>query len=283
MTNDLFATARSDVRSGVTADTFRAARTPLRSGLASLTDMGLVARHDDIAREVRPVHSGRPAAVRPRSTIRTRCAVATIVLTMVVLAGACGGSDDGPDEPEPRGTTTTESPADTATSESTGTTGGTAATTGSPETVGTEPAGSVEDAIVEAYVGFWDARLDANSPPASDASGLDAYATGQVLEDAQAEVASNREQGVEFREADDPADFRRVTVVEVSGDSASVQECVVDDVLVVRSSDGSVVNDAVATQSLRGDLRLVDGRWLLAESTLVQRWDGVAGCALADE
>jgi hypothetical protein len=103
-----------------------------------------------------------------------------------------------------------------------------------------------------------------------------------MLDQARAEAAEKRRSGVEFRRPDDPSDFRRVEVVEVSGDSATVQDCVINDGLVVSSRDGSVVNDEVVTHNLQGEMQRVDGEWRLAESRLLQSWEGMAGCARAD-
>jgi len=86
---------------------------------------------------------------------------------------------------------------------------------------------------------------------------------------------------VEFRRADEPADFREVSVISVDGDRAVVQECVVNDNLVVRTGTGEVVDGSVATYNVRGDMQRVDGEWRLAAANQVQRWEGVAGCALA--
>lgn len=43
---------------------------------------------------------------------------------------------------------------------------------------------------------------------------------------------------------------------------------------------GEVVNDAVATHNVRGELVRLDGAWKVSSTRLVQRWEGVAGCAL---
>lgn len=142
---------------------------------------------------------------------------------------------------------------------------------------------SVEDEIEARYVGYWEARLAANSPPNPDDPALREYATGGQLEHVIRETVSNEAEGVELRRRPDSARFQRVVVARVSGDSAAVQECRVDDDLVVRSSDGTVVDDSVSTHNVQGEMRRVDGEWRLAETTLVQRWDGVAGCALATE
>jgi hypothetical protein len=76
------------------------------------------------------------------------------------------------------------------------------------------------------------------------------------------------------------ANVQRVKIVSVDGDHAVVQECVVSDGVIVRRDTGEVVNDDVATHNVRGELARVDGVWRVSSAQLVQRWEGVAGCAL---
>jgi hypothetical protein len=155
---------------------------------------------------------------------------------------------------------------------------GTKSTEADPTTTTTRP---VEDDIVARYEAFWEARFAANSPPNPDDLALQEYATGEALVQVVAEAEANRTAGVEFRRRDDPSGFQRVEVLEVSGDTAVVQECVVDDALLIRTADGAVLNDAIGSHNMRGEMRRVDGEWRLARSDVVQRWDGEAGCVLA--
>jgi hypothetical protein len=185
---------------------------------------------------------------------------------------ACSDDDDLPPDDASRSTTTDEDSATTTTDAVAGTTATTAAE---------EEFDSVEDEIVARYEGYWDARFAANSPPNPDDAALREYATGGQLDHVIAETQDNLDAGVEFRRADEPADFREVSVVSVDGDSAVVQECVVNDNLVVSIDTGAVVDDGVATYNVRGDMQRVDGEWRLAAANQVQRWEGVAGCALA--
>jgi hypothetical protein len=50
---------------------------------------------------------------------------------------------------------------------------------------------------------------------------------------------------------------------------------------VYRLATGEVVDGNVATHSVEGSLRFVDGHWKVSSTRLLQRWEGVAGCALA--
>lgn len=196
----------------------------------------------------------------------SRVVVAVVVLAALLLAGC--GDDDRSEASAP----TTEAQA-TSSSSSTSTTAATSTT---------EPVTSAEQEIIDRYVGYWEARFAANrGTPNPDDRALREYATGEQLQAVIAETRANLEQGLAFRRADDPHDFQQVTVVEVDGDRAVVQECVVSDGVIVRRDTGEVVNDEVATHNVRGELQRVDGVWRVSAARLIQQWEGVAGCALA--
>lgn len=143
---------------------------------------------------------------------------------------------------------------------------------------------STEDEIAARYRAFWEARFEANqAPPNPDHPGLREYATGAQLENVIAETTRNRDQGLAFRRAEDSVGTTRVRIGEVQGDEATVRECVVDDGVVYRIATGEVVDDAVSTQNVRATMRRVEGKWKLAAAQLLQEWEGVAGCALAED
>jgi len=60
-----------------------------------------------------------------------------------------------------------------------------------------------------------------------------------------------------------------------------VQECVVSDGVIIRRDSGESVNDEVSTHNVRGEMQRVQGVWRVSAAQLVQRWEGVAGCAHA--
>jgi hypothetical protein len=68
--------------------------------------------------------------------------------------------------------------------------------------------------------------------------------------------------------------------VEVTGDSATIETCGVDDSIVYEPATGKVLNDDTVTVHSSSTMTRVDGIWKLATRTEIERWKGVAGCAL---
>ncbi len=97
------------------------------------------------------------------------------------------------------------------------------------------------------------------------------------------ETRSNLEDALALRRPGPDPVRSSVKVVNVSGEEAVLQECVIDDDVVYRYTTGEVVNASVATNSVEATMRRVDGAWKLASTRLVQRWEGVAGCARSSD
>lgn len=203
-----------------------------------------------------------------RGSSRSRGLVLTVVLAGLMLVGCAGDADDQIVAPVPssteRQTLTTETSASERTSDSDG------------------KESTLEEEIIARYHAFWEARFEANQAPVNpDHPGLREYATGDQLETAVAGIRQNEAEGLAVRRPEDSGRRSEVQVVSVDGDQATVQECFVDDGVVYRVESGEVINDSVATHNVRGAMERVDGEWRLSSSSLVQRWEGVAGCALS--
>ncbi len=211
-----------------------------------------------------------------RSHSRTAL-VSLVVAALAFLVVGCGDDD------EPAASTTTSSiGTSTSTSSTTTTPESESTTTTADETPATTaPRTTPEQEVIDRYVGYWNARLEANSGTPDPADpGLPAFATGAQLKAVIEETQSNLDEGLAIRAADDPHDFQQVTVVEIEGDRAVVQECVVSDEVIFRRDTGEVINDVVATHNVRGELLRVDGVWKVSSARLLQRFEGVAACAL---
>lgn len=210
-----------------------------------------------------------------RAAVHGRTRGLRIAFAVLLCSVAIGCSDD---DVTPS-TSTTEARRSSTTTDPTSSTSTTATTTTAPAAP-TPSDQTAEEEIVARYIGYWDARLAANSgTPNPDAPALRDFATGAQLDAVIAETRANLDQGLALRRPDDPVGFQKVEVIEIDGDRAVVQECVVDDLVVVRRD--AIVNDAIATHNVRGELVKVDGVWRVSEARLVQRWEGVAGCAAA--
>ncbi len=192
-------------------------------------------------------------------TYRWRLALASIALA--VLA-ACSGDGDGAAAPTASTTAPPPSPVLSSTT-----------------TMAVDP---VASEIVDRYRQFWQARFAANqAPPNPDAPALRDLAVGQQLDQVVKETRGNLRDSLALRRPEDKPARSSVRLVNVEGDQATVQECVVDDDVVYRYTTGEVVNSAVSTNSVEGTMRRVGGVWKLEAARLLQRWEGVAGCALS--
>lgn len=138
--------------------------------------------------------------------------------------------------------------------------------------------------ILDRYLAFWEARFDANTEPVNPDDGrLADLATGAQLDNVREETRQRAEDGLAFRRPPDSITERRPRIVSVDGDTATIQDCAINDSIVYRVATGEVVDDTVATRSVTATMRLVDGQWRLESAREIQRWEGVAGCALAEE
>ena len=210
-----------------------------------------------------------PLPSQPVGAARPGCRSALVVATALLLA-ACSGGGDEISEPA---STTSRAPT-------------TASTTSTSTTTSTSPPdGSQSDdqELVDRYVGFWDARLAANeAPPNPDDPALAEFATGPQLDNVMAETRQRLDDGLALRSADPSRTSHDVTVISQTADRAELQDCFVNDGIVYRPDTGEVIDDSVVTRSVSADMVLVDGVWKLERATVVQQWEGIAGCALAD-
>jgi hypothetical protein len=136
--------------------------------------------------------------------------------------------------------------------------------------------------VVARYRQFWDVRFDANRDPVNPADPRFAQlAVDPQLANVVTETRQRREQGLALRRPDPSVTQRRVKVVEMTTDTATLQDCATNDGIVYRVATGQVLDDSVVTRSVSATMRRVDGTWRLAEARVLQEWKGVAGCALS--
>lgn len=211
---------------------------------------------------------------------RRRAALGIACVLLLMAVASCSDDDNA--------TASTSTTAGNRTSTTLSTTSSTTSTTAAATTITTEgapvttaPGTTAEQEVIDRYVGYWTARFNANSGvPNPDDPALRDFATGRQLEAVITETQSNLDQGLAIDRAAEPHNFQRVTVVEIDGDRAVLQECVVDDGLIVRRDSGEVVDDSVSTHNVQAQMLRVDGVWKVSEARLLQQFEGVAGCAL---
>jgi len=194
--------------------------------------------------------------------------VAIITLTSVLALAGCGGSSDPAAAP--------------VTSPSTPTSSGSPRTTGtsppSSSTTGTSPDAQAFDSYLSALKAFDHALSDPPDPndPLLSQTMVDPMLT-------QTSKLAGEWRGFGQAERFPPNSVSRITLISssVDGSTATLEACSVDDGIVYEPASGKILNDKVTTAHDKATLTLVDGTWKLATREQVEKWEGVAGCALA--
>ena len=194
-----------------------------------------------------------------KMAMRSRWRRSTALAVTLLLAGACAADGDAGSSP----TTTslvaatsippgTDPPPPTSTTSPAGRPPRTAVTpTWTPE----------EQAVVDAYLGFTRAFHEASAQGNPDHPDLRRFSTGDVLKFNTQEIAVDRANGERSRDGDQRLAVTAVLRVNISGAAAAVAVCEVNDFVVYRVADGTVMNDRVITQRRIGHLQRNDQGW----------------------
>jgi hypothetical protein len=202
--------------------------------------------------------------IRPPGPARAMTCRAPAALALFALLTLVACRDD--DEPITASTTTTEP----------------TSTTSGPATTSTTLDPQAD--VVARYRMFWQVRFEANREPVNpDDPRFAEYATGQQLANVVKETRERRDNGLAIRRPEPSITERRVKVTQIDGDTATLQDCSTNDGIVYRVAGGEVVDNAVVTYSVLATMRRVDGTWKLDHTNIIQKWEGVAGCALSPE
>jgi len=197
--------------------------------------------------------------------VRRGLSIGAMLAALALAACSGSGGEQSTDTP----TTTTEPTT-------------TSSTSGTSTTTTADPGTSPEDQATSAYLRFWDVRLEANGdPPDPDHPDFATVATGEQLDNVIAETRDRLEQGLALRSPEPSVASHEVRVVRIDASTAELQDCFVNDGIVFRTSTGEIVDDSVVTRSVAAVMESVDGEWKLARATVIQQWEGVAGCAAA--
>ena len=205
-----------------------------------------------------PVHLGRPLT-------------AVALLALAASMGCAGNPQTA--APTERGTS-----AVAATVRSTSTTASIpSGSSGVPgTTTGSSPAGfsSAQQAVMRAYgdaMASYQRAATASDPfePAFKNS-----FTPEALRELQIRIQQRKENGLAVRDAPTSKASIAYVTVDLAVTGATLTTCEVDDRVVYKTSDGSVVNDKVSTS--RWTVRVVapDGVWKIENRQQEQTWDG---------
>ncbi len=231
-----------------------AVKPPLRRGQARLFPPAL------ISDRALP----RPSRVGPLDLL-----VAALI-SGFLLAG-CGGSpqtisppDSARETPDTSRPTTGTSALGTSTTE--------------PTSKWTSEQQGVIDAYGRAMSAFDQATAD---PPNPDSPALLATTIDPVLAEVRNLASSWKGFGQALRYPANSAHRIDALSVEVVGNTATIETCNVDDGVLYEPATGKVLNDKVTTAHDKATMTLVDGSWKLATRAQLEKWEGVAGCAVA--
>ena len=149
------------------------------------------------------------------------------------------------------------------------------ATTATTATVGADPT----KAAGEAYIAFEEAVAAAGAIPDPDFPALRETATGQALADAVEQLRAWQLSGRVTRAVGPVTDGVRVTGASLTTEGVRVRACEVNDDQVVIADSGQVVNADVVTRLYDVTVVQEGDRWKVSQLRVVERWEGVAGCA----
>lgn len=179
--------------------------------------------------------------------------LAAVALTACLAAGC--GSSGGSAKPS----TTTAAPA----------------TDASPVTTRDE----LKDQILADYRKANNAYHDAINAGDPDLPSLEATHTGTNLLTVRTGVIKLISKGQRGKDGPHSRDTSRATVQQVLEGRAIIQDCQIDDGLLIDAQSGAIFNDAAVTKLLSVELTRDGGAWRVSSSLQKSRWNGIAGCA----
>lgn len=140
-----------------------------------------------------------------------------------------------------------------------------------------------EQRIIAAYRGYWAAVQAVNTPPVNPNNPLLAvYATGPQLQAAVAAANKKVADGLAGKYPESTVRSQRVTSVTISGDSAKLESCNVDDSYAINVKTGAPAGPTGAETYVAIATMLREGvDWKVSSLQFGQSWEGVAGCATA--
>ena len=175
-----------------------------------------------------------------------------VVLTVVAAASACAGHTS------PTAAHATVGPATSVTAPP---------TTADPKSE-----------VLAAYQRFWQVWLEANDPPNPNDPRLAEVATGGELAMMRQSIQVKLDRGLFSRKPRHSVYRHDTKIRSLTKSDAVVSDCAVDDLEVVRQSDGAVVNAEVATETIVGYLVLQRDAWSVRDINIAAQLPGRRPC-----
>jgi hypothetical protein len=202
----------------------------------------------------------RRNALRQRAQTATKAGIrAVFVLGAVALLAACNGNGGGETLDEAT-TTSAIAPA-------------TAPGTATPATAVPGKWNAAQQAAIDTYLAFNAAYRKAASTPTQ--AGMDDYATAEILAASKLLIVQRQDVGLMMRPAASPINKIEPISVDVRPAEVVVTTCEVNNDLIVRIADGTVVNDKTSTVRWAITLVPVNGKSKVVGREQVRSWDGV--------
>lgn len=155
----------------------------------------------------------------------------------------------------------------------------TTSTTRRSTTTSTDPEDALKAEVTAAYEAASRAFIDAAAIPDPNFPALVATHVGPMLEQRRGVLAGLQADGRVIRYPPNSQYRIEVTDVEMDGEVARLDVCVVDDGETVVAATGEVIAGGLGTVEARAAMRRIDGTWRLAERAQEGEWEGIAGCA----
>ena len=174
--------------------------------------------------------------------------------------------------------------ADTATTDPTSTTGTTPVATDPPQTSAstssTTTAPTGDEAEVRAVIDrYWPAFLAATMDPDPENPELKAILQSDAAIRILGAIEDLRNNGQRVVQPDPSVFAHEITSVTFDGpDRAVVKECVIDDLQIVVTATGQIVNGAVTTSEYTSTVVRDEGVWRISTSEQTTRLEGVHDC-----
>lgn len=215
-----------------------------------------------------PHGTPRFPAVRPGRPL-----TAVALLTLAAAGAGCSGTSQSATSTD-RGTSAAVATARSTPASDIESSGSTVASASEGTTSTSERFGDEQRAVIVAYeraMSAYQSAASASNP--FDPTFKDAF-TPNALRELQIRIQQRSSSGQAVRDAQPSRARVAYIAVTVDASSATLTTCEVDDRVVYRTADGSVVNDHVSTARWTVAMTAPDGTWRIDNRQQDRTWDG---------